>query len=75
MEFKQNNWIMKKFHERWLESVDELEESYEIQTRKVFRRTALQFTASLLKEKMKDMTPKTLEIDCIKITHFWKDES
>lgn len=66
---------MKKFHERWLESVDELEESYEIQTRKVFRRTALQFTASLLKEKMKDMTPKTLEIDCIKITHFWKDES
>ena len=42
---------MKKFHERWLESIDELEESYEIQTRKVFRRTALQFTASLLKEK------------------------
>lgn len=66
---------MKRFHERWSESVDELEESYKIQTRKVFRRTVLQFTASLLKEKMKDMTPKTLEIDCITITHFWKDES
>ena len=42
---------MKKFHERWLESVDELEESYEIQTRKVFRRTALQFTPQVCLRK------------------------